>query len=161
MMWLLLSMRESCEAAISRSTITTSDDGRRRTVLHLTIWSSLKLIRHRELLENPKKRNLRMFLFGFVFSKILDSFLGENHAILPYHTVTKVKRNVTKLLPAGFEPMTTSCTQRQNEFKKWKKHSPVARFELLTHCASRGGCGGAPTVSTTMLSYQMCSVSRT
>ena len=122
MMWLLLSMRESCEAAISRSTITTSDDGRRRTVLHLTIWSSLKLIRHRELLENPKKRNLRRFLFCFVFSKILDSFLGENHAILPYHTVTKVKRNVQKLLPAGFEPMTTSCGPHTN---------------ALDHCATK------------------------
>ena len=63
-----------------------------------------------------------MFLFGFVFSKILDSFLGQNHAILPYHTVTKVKRNVQKLLPAGFEPMTTSCGPHTN---------------ALDHCATK------------------------
>ena len=35
-------------------------------------------------------------------------------------------------------------TQSQNAFKKWKKPSPMARFELLTQCASRGGGGGAP-----------------
>ena len=42
-------------------------------------------------------------------------------------------------------------TQRQNQFKKWKKHSPMVRFELLMLCASRGGCGGAPDHSAIQL----------
>ena len=69
-----------------------------------------------------KKEKFKKVFILFCFSKILDSFLGENHAILPYHTVTKVKRNVQKLLPAGFEPMTTSCGPHTND---------------LDHCATK------------------------
>ena len=51
-------------------------------------------------------------------------------------------------------------TQRQNEFKKWKKHFPMARFELLTHCASRGGGGGAPDHSAIQLDDDVGSLSQ-
>ena len=51
-------------------------------------------------------------------------------------------------------------TQSQNEFKKQKKHLPMTRLELLMHCASRGGGGGAPDHSAIRLDGNVSSLFR-